>query len=200
MEYLLSLKNLLTYPLIQLSQATLTPGSILTGVALLLASRYVARGLQLGAIALLHRQAINEGTQFAVGKVVRWVVMVLGIMVAISSVGVNLNAAFAASAVLLVGIGFGLQKMAENFISGIILLMEQPVRKGDFIQVGESSGVIVDIGWRATMILTRDQITIILPNSELISGQVINHSVPTKDLRIRVDVGVASVLSGVRRG
>ena len=110
---------------------------------------------------------------------VRWVVMVLGIMVAISSVGVNLNAAFAASAVLLVGIGFGLQKMAENFISVIILLMEQPVRRGDFIQIGESSGVIVDIGLRATIILTRDQITIILPNSELISGPVINHSLPT---------------------
>lgn len=134
------------------------------------------------------------------GKVVRWDVMVLGIMVAISSVGVNLNAAFAASAVLLRGIGFGLQKMAENFISGIILLMEQQVRKGDFIQIGESSGVIVDIGLRATIILTRDQITIISPNSELISGPVINHSLPTKDLRIRVDVGVASVLSGVRRG
>jgi small-conductance mechanosensitive channel len=93
--------------------------------------------------------------------------------------------------VLLVGIGFGLQSIAQNFISGVILLLERPVGKGDFVRIGDSYGSVVDIGLRATRIVTRDQVTIIVPNSELISGQVVNYSSPTQSVRVAVGVGVA---------
>jgi small-conductance mechanosensitive channel len=98
---------------------------------------------------------------------------------------------FAASAVLLVGIGFGLQNIAQNFICGIILLIERPVSQGDFVQVGKAFGSVVDVGLRATHVVTRDEVTIIVPNSELITGQVINHSVPTTRRRIAIEVGAA---------
>jgi potassium efflux system protein len=93
--------------------------------------------------------------------------------------------------VLLVGIGFGLQNIAQNFISGLIVLFEQPVRPGDFIKVGDAYGIVAAIGLRATRVVTRDQVTIIVPNSELVTTQVINHSIPTPNLRIAISVGVA---------
>ncbi len=71
------------------------------------------------------------------------------------------------------------------------MLIEQPIRKGDFIRVGDAFGVVDDIGLRATQVITRDQVTIVVPNSQLVSSQVINHSKPTLNLRIAVRVGVA---------
>ena len=100
--------------------------------------------------------------------------------------GFRLDALLAASAVLAVGIGFGLQNIAQNFISGLILLLEQPVRHGDFVRVGGTLGTVEDIGLRATHIITRDEVTIIVPNSALITAEVVNHSRPTTSLRIRV--------------
>jgi small-conductance mechanosensitive channel len=84
-----------------------------------------------------------------------------------------------------------LQNIAQNFISGIILLIEQPVRHGDFVKVGGILGTVEDIGLRATHIITRDEVTIIVPNSSLVSAEVINHSRPTTKLRVRIPVGVA---------
>ena len=112
-------------------------------------------------------------------------------LVAVDSIGLSLSAVLAASTVLLVGIGFGLQNIAQNFVSGLIVLFEQPIRPGDFIKVGDAYGVVAAIGLRATRVVTRDQVTIIVPNSELVTTQVVNHSIPTPNLRIAVSVGVA---------
>jgi small-conductance mechanosensitive channel len=105
--------------------------------------------------------------------------------------GVNTSAIVGAGAVLLVGIGFGLQKLAENFISGLLLLLERPVRKGDFIDVGGVLGTVEDIGLRATHVISREGVTMIVPNASLVTSLVINHSVPTNARRISIKVGVA---------
>jgi len=93
--------------------------------------------------------------------------------------------------VLLVGIGFGLQKLAENFISGLLLLLERPVQKGDFIDVGGLLGTVDDIGLRATRVISRDGVTMIVPNANLVTAMVVNHTVPTESRRIQINVGVA---------
>ncbi len=129
--------------------------------------------------------------QFAVAKIVRYSVTLVGLVGAFNTMGFRLDALLAASAVVAVGIGFGLQNIAQNFISGLILLFEQPVRQGDFIRVGGTLGTVDDIGLRATHIITRDEVTMIVPNSALITAEVVNHSRPTTSLRIRVSVGVA---------
>lgn len=92
---------------------------------------------------------------------------------------------------VLARIGFGLQNIAQNFASGIILLVERPVQKGDFVDVGDAVGTVEDIAMRATRILTRDGVQIIVPNSELVSGRVVNRSAPTTRSRVRVNLGVA---------
>ena len=140
---------------------------------------------------LLAARGRVRGAQTAVGRVARYVVITIGLGVALSTAGLNLTTALAASTVLLVGLGLGLRSVARNFVSGLILLIEQPIRPGDFVQVGGTFGEVEDIGARATRVITRDQVTIFVPNSDLATTQVVNHSRPTSNLRVGVNVGVA---------
>jgi small-conductance mechanosensitive channel len=191
MPFVQHLDAILSYPLVHLSSGPLTLAALLTALLVLVCSRLVARLSARQVNAVLQRRDVDDGARFAIAKIVRYVVTLLGFLVAITSVGIRLDAVLAASTVLLVGVGFGLQNIAQNFISGLILLFERPVARGDFVQLGSATGTVVDIGMRATRVVTRDEVTIIVPNSELITAQVINHSVPTRNLRIKVTVGVA---------
>ncbi len=184
-------ESVIHHPLITLKDGSVTLGSLVAAAVVLAAAALVARALSEAARRLFHTRGLTEGAQFAVAKIVRYTVLLVGVGIAVSSAGFDLTAVLAASTVLLVGIGFGLQNIAQNFISGLIVLVEQPIRRGDFIKVGDAYGVVDDIGLRATRVITRDQVTIIVPNSELIGSQVINHSKPTLNLRITVRVGVA---------
>lgn len=184
-------RQFLSTPLVVLSGGAVTPASLIIGTTLLVGSIVVARIVGASVRRLLAARGQPVGAQFAVAKIVRYAIIGVGTLTSISSTGIQLDAVLAASAVLLVGIGFGLQSIAQNFISGIILLIEQPVRKGDFVKVGDALGVVDDIGLRATTIITRDEVTIIVPNSGLITSPVVNHSQPTHELRIHVEVGVA---------
>ncbi|HEX3771728.1 MAG TPA: mechanosensitive ion channel domain-containing protein [Polyangiaceae bacterium] len=186
-----NLKEFLDLKLFSLAGAAITPASLLAGAAVVVVALAIANLLGLSARRLLHARGTPHGVQFAVAKIVRYAVLAIGFVGAFNAMGFQLDALLAASAVVAVGIGFGLQNIAQNFISGLILLFEQPVRHGDFVRVGETLGTVEDIGLRATHIITRDEVTIIVPNSALVTGEVVNHSRPTTSLRIRVTVGVA---------
>jgi small-conductance mechanosensitive channel len=185
------LRDLLEFRLLVLSGGVITVGSVLVGIGIALSSVLVANLLGRWARRALDARGLPLGTQFAASKIVGYVTLAVGFMVAFTSMGLKLDALIATSTVLAVGIGFGLQNVAQNFVSGIILLLEQPVRKGDFVRVGDALGIVDDIGLRATHIVTRDEVTIIVPNSSLITASVINHSRPSKKLRMRIGVGVA---------
>jgi potassium efflux system protein len=185
------LKEFLDRRLLDLAGAAITPGSLLAGAAVVLVAIAIANVLGLSMRRLLRSRGTPHGVQFAVSKIVRYAVTAIGLVGAFNTMGFRLDALLAASAVVAVGIGFGLQNIAQNFISGLILLFEQPVRHGDFVRVGGTLGTVEDIGLRATHIITRDEVTIIVPNSALITAEVVNHSRPTTSLRIRVGVGVA---------
>jgi potassium efflux system protein len=185
------LKEFLDRKLLSLAGAPITPGSLLVGAAVVFVAITIANLLAFSVRRVLRARGTAQGVQFAVAKIVRYAVTAIGLIGAINAMGFRLDALLAASAVLAVGIGFGLQNIAQNFISGIILLLEQPVRHGDFVRVGGTLGTVEDIGLRATHIITRDEVTIIVPNSALITAEVVNHSRPTTSLRIRVTVGVA---------
>jgi small-conductance mechanosensitive channel len=184
-------KEFLDRRLLELAGAAITPGSLLVGAGIVFFAFAFANLLALSVRRLLKARGTAQGVQFAVAKIVRYSVTALGLVGAINAMGFRLDALLAASAVVAVGIGFGLQNIAQNFISGLILLLEQPVRHGDFVRVGGTLGTVEDIGLRATHIITRDEVTMIVPNSALITAEVVNHSRPTTTLRIRVGVGVS---------
>jgi len=178
-------------PLVHLAGGPITLLSLLVGLLIIVTSYFIAGVTSRTLNRLLSRREVGHGARFALTKIIRYLVILIGVLVAITSLGIRLDAVLAASTVILVGIGFGLQNIAQNFVSGLILLIERPVGRGDFVQIGEVCGSVTDIGMRATKVVTRDEVTIIVPNSELITAQVINHSVPTTNLRITVKVGVA---------
>ena len=183
-------KNLLERKLLTVAGSTITVGALLIAAAILVGAVLLANLLAFSSRRLLRGRGASQGAQFALGKIVRYAILLFGFIEAINALGFQLSTLLAASAVLAVGIGFGLQNIAQNFISGVILLIEQPVRHGDFIKAGGVLGTVEDIGLRATHIITRDEVTIIVPNSLLISAEVVNHSRPTTNLRIRIGVGI----------
>jgi small-conductance mechanosensitive channel len=185
------LRDLLEFRLLVLSGGVITIASVLVGLGIASVSVVIASLLGRWARGVLRARGLPLGTQFAASKIIGYVTITVGFMVALTSMGLKLDALIATSTVVAVGIGFGLQNVAQNFVSGVILLLEQPVRKGDFVRVGDALGIVDDIGLRATQIVTRDEVTIIVPNSHLITAPVINHSRPSKNLRIRIAVGVA---------
>ena len=188
------LDTLLQYlrtPLIVLSGTPVTALTLFTALAIVISARIVAAIIGRSLERVLEARGLDRGLRFAVGKITRYVIVLIGAFVALGTLGIDTSAIMAGGAVLLVGIGFGLQKLAENFISGLLLLIERPVRKGDFVDVGGVLGTVDDIGLRATSVITRDGVTMIVPNANLITGIVINHTVPTHSKRMWIKVGVA---------
>ncbi len=185
------IESILYYPLVTLSGGTITLASIVVGGVIVVLGFFIASLVGRMVQRILIARGASAAAQFAAEKISRYAVGLMAILVGINSTGVNISAILAASAVLLVGIGLGLQNIAQNFISGLILLVEQPVRPGDYIRAGDALGRVENIGLRATWVVTRDEVMIIVPNSQLISSQVINHSRPAAKIRFPVKVGVA---------
>ena len=133
----------------------------------------------------------NIGSSKAIGTISRYVILVIGLLIIFQSLGINMSTLNVLFGALGVGIGFGLQNIANNFISGLIILFERPIKIGDRIEVGDINGDVMEISSRATTVLTNDNITVIVPNSEFISSQVINWSHSDRNVRFKIPVGVS---------
>jgi len=178
--------------LFRLSNTPVTPLSLIVFLGTLAVAFVLGAVLRSTVMRMLSRRGhAREGLAYALGRITQYVTIVLGFMIGLENVGIELTALAAAGALLTVGIGFGLQNIAQNFISGLILLIERPVQKGDFVVVGNTVGTVYEIAMRATKVISRDGVSIIVPNSELISGTVLNQSAPTSKYRVRIKVGVA---------
>ena len=140
---------------------------------------------------VLAKAEINIGLRESIGMITKFVIIIVGSIVIVQSAGIDLSALSLLAGALGVGIGFGLQNITNNLVSGIIILFENPIKVGDRIEVGEISGDVVNISVRATTILTNDNISIIVPNSEFISNTVINWSHNDRNIRLKIPVGVS---------
>ncbi len=176
--------------LFRLSGAPVTPASILALLVTLLGAGLAGRWVQRLARRLLLRSG-GEGAAYAMARIAQYAVVSVIVMVGLENFGLSLGSLTAVGAFLSVGVGFGMQNIVQNFVSGLILLIERPVKRGNVVRTGETIGVVDEIAMRATRIITRDGVAIIVPNSELITGRVVNLSAPTTVYRARVTVGVA---------
>ncbi|GJQ63940.1 MAG: mechanosensitive ion channel protein MscS [Melioribacteraceae bacterium] len=140
---------------------------------------------------LLNRFHIEEGLQFTLIRISQYIIISIGFIVAFQFIGVDLSALAVIFGFLSVGIGFGLQNIASNFISGLILLFERPIRVGDRVTVSDKEGDVMNINIRSTTIRSLNNISIIVPNSEFISSPVINWSHGDTRIRVDLDVGVS---------
>lgn len=157
-------------------------------ISFLLLSRLIIR---IFSARVLSRMHIDEGTSYNIVRIIHYSFGIVGAVVAFQFIGINLSGLAVIFGLLSVGIGFGLQNVTSNFVAGIILLFEKPIKVGDRVTVGDTEGDVVAINMRSTTIRSIDNISIIVPNSEFISNQVINWSHGDKRVRLSIDVGVS---------
>ncbi|HET6277948.1 MAG TPA: mechanosensitive ion channel domain-containing protein, partial [Candidatus Polarisedimenticolia bacterium] len=142
-------------------------------------------------IILLKRGAVSAGGRYAVGTLTRYAITAVTALAILHELGASASQLGWAAAALGVGIGFGLQEIVANFICGLILLFERPVRIGDVVTLGEASGVVSKIRIRATTIRDWEQKELIVPNKALITGNLLNWTLSDQVTRLMVKVGVA---------
>jgi len=132
----------------------------------------------------------DRGVQDAVTIVVRYGLSVLGTIILLQAWGIDVSSLTIVASVLGVGIGFGMQNIANNFVSGFLLTLERPIKPGDFVQVGELMGTVERIGTRSTEVRTLDRVSILVPNAHLLEKEVINWSHGDPVSRIAVPVSI----------
>ncbi|HSP18157.1 MAG TPA: mechanosensitive ion channel domain-containing protein, partial [Myxococcaceae bacterium] len=155
--------------------------------AAVLLSRLVSFLLEEG----LSNRGLARGVPAAISRTAAYAVVAIGTVLAFLASGMDLTKFTVIVGTLGVGIGFGLQNVVNNFVSGLILLYERPIRVGDVIEVGASTGTVTHIGIRSSTIKTFDGAEVVLPNSNLVSNQLTNWTLSDRARRILIDVGVA---------
>lgn len=185
-------REFLDFPLLKAGGVQFTIGHLIQLVVLLTLvwiGELIFRRMFLARV--LNRSHLRPSVKFAVTKIARYAFLALGVYLSLQAVEINLSSLAFLAGALGVGIGFGLQNIVSNFISGLIILAEAPIALGDRVEVGGTVGRVTEINLRSTTMITSDNICIIVPNSNLITGTVINwnHGDPT--VRTRLPVGVA---------
>lgn len=175
------------------SQVTnITLGNL--GLALLLLGvlMFFARNVPgLLEITVLQRLELDAGTRYAIVTISRYLITTIALFVALNIVGIGWQQAQWLVAALSVGLGFGLQEIFANFVSGLILLLERPVRVGDTITIGEKSGTVARIRIRATTLVNWDNMEMVIPNKTFITGELTNWTLSDQITRVIVPVGVS---------
>ena len=170
----------------------ITLSAILASVVILLAALLVSRVVRrLLLKRLFPKTRIGEGTQFIIRRVVHYLILALGLLIAIDTLGVDLTALSVFAGLVGIGLGFGLQNIVNNFLAGFTLLLERPVQVGDFIEFEGIYGRVEGIHARSTLIVTNDNISLIVPNSLLTDNTVTNWSTRDPKTRLHIPVGVS---------
>ncbi|MGF1514679.1 MAG: mechanosensitive ion channel family protein [Elainellaceae cyanobacterium] len=166
-------------------------------VGLWFATSFVTRLIRL---QVLERAQLEKRVQDILSVLIHYALLFVGIMVLLQAWGIDLSSLAILASVLGVGIGFGVQNITNNLISGFIITVESPIQVGDFINVGDLVGTVEKIGARSTEIRTLDRVTIIVPNSRFLETEVINwsHGSPVSRLHVPVSVAYGSDLSKVK--
>ena len=174
-DYLDPIFNLLNYRIFTLGEAHITPLNIIYLILLTILLFYLSNKLKGFLVErILGKTHLDLGARVAVGTISRYFLLFIGFLIILQTVGINLTTLNVLAGAIGIGVGFGLQNVASNFISGLIILFERPVKVGDRIEVDGIDGKVTGIGARSTTVRTNDNITIIVPNSKFISENVVN--------------------------
>jgi len=191
-QFLVKVGEVFTTSLFKLGDSNISLGTIFYFLIGFIVLSYLAKRLRILLVdKLLLKANVDKGARNSIGLIARVLFMFIGSIVIIQTAGIDMSSLSLLAGALGVGIGFGLQNITDNFISGIIILFEKPIKVGDRIVVGNTEGDVINISVRATTILTNENVSIIVPNSEFISSRVINWSHNDRNIRFDLPVGVS---------
>lgn len=190
--FLQQFNELMEVVIIKIGDSKLTLGVLIwlvISITLILIVSELIRKLLVNKV--LARYSLDIGIKQSIGAIVKYALVILGFLTILQNTNVDLSALGLLAGALGVGIGFGLQNITNNFISGLIILFERPIKVGDRIEVNNVNGDVIKISARSTMVVTNDNITVIVPNSQFIDSPVINWSHHDRNIRFNIPVGVS---------
>lgn len=186
-----ALRSLVDFPLLRLGDVTVSVRAVVHVLLFAALVIYAAVLLRRFLARLLRRTRLDESARQATVSVAQYVVVLVGLLVVLQTAGIDVTTFNVIAGAVGLGVGIGMQTIAANFFSGLILMVERPIKVGDRIDVGGVEGDVVRIGVRSTVVLSNDGIAIIIPNSRLIVENVINWSHSGETVRFSVTVTVA---------
>jgi len=177
--------------LFEIGDAPITLEKLIVFFLLVALTLFVSRLLRRALVKGLQMRGVtDEGTTGVARRLLHYVVLGVGLLVALESIGINMGALFAAGAVFAIGIGFAMQNIAQNFVSGIILLVERTIKPGDVLQINDRMVKVRSMSIRATIARTLDEEDIIIPNTSIVQAMVTNYTLQDNLYRLRSKVGV----------
>lgn len=182
-----------SFPLFTVGETPVSTAGLFRVLVILVAAWWLSKAVRhaLARVAQ-HWQGMSPASVYALGRVVHYALMVLGLLIGLSTIGIDFSNLALLFGALGVGIGFGLQNMVSNFVSGLIILFEKSLKVGDFVELESGVvGEVREINMRSTRITTNDNIDILVPNSEFVNGRVVNWTLDEAYRRIHVPFGVA---------
>ncbi|MFQ6097623.1 MAG: mechanosensitive ion channel family protein, partial [Armatimonadota bacterium] len=191
-RHLRDLSAALARPLFKVKDTEVSTYALISAVLVIVLSVLIGRIVRemLREAAVLRRK-YDQGVRYAIASVAYYLIVIGAIFWAVPVAGFNWSILAVFAGVAGIGIGFGLQDIVKNFISGIIILLEQPIKVGDFVDLGDLRGTVTQISIRSTTIRTQDNIYVIVPNADFISGQITNYSHRDLKIRLQLEVGVS---------
>ncbi|HOE80473.1 MAG TPA: mechanosensitive ion channel [Smithellaceae bacterium] len=182
----------LSVPLFSLGSSTFTLWMLVYTIFFLFILVYLAAKInKIIVYQILARRQIDLGIRIAIGSILEYAMLTIGFIIILQTAGIDMSSISILFGALGVGIGFGLQNVTNNFVSGLIILFERPIKVGDRIEMSGVAGDVVNISMRATTIVTNDNISIIVPNSQFISSTVTNWSHMDRNVRFSFPIGVS---------
>ena len=193
MELWTRLQDSLGAALFTVGNTPVSTAGLFRVLVILVAAWWLSKALR-HALARLSKRwpGMNPASVYAFGRVIHYSLLVLGLVIGLSTIGIDFSNLALLFGALGVGIGFGLQNMVSNFVSGLIILFEKSLKVGDFVELESGVvGEVREINMRSTRITTNDNIDILVPNSEFVNGRVVNWTLDEAYRRIHVPFGVA---------
>lgn len=185
------LREILDFRIVEFGGTPVTVGSLLGSLLVVLFAYILSRTAQrVTARAMSERKMAGRGTLIVVQRLLHYTIMLVGMGIALDTVGFKLGTLFAAGAIFAVGLGFAMQNIAQNFVSGIILLIERSIKPDDVLEVQGLVVRVIEMGIRSTLARTRDDEELIVPNSVLVQSSVKNYTLRDSVYRLRASVGV----------
>lgn len=184
--------KLFNSPLLDAGRNKISLGFLVVLIVLSVAIFFISHWLsEWFKISVLKSLQVERGAQETITRIISYSLALIGLMILLQTAGIDLSSLTVVAGVLGIGIGFGLQNLASNFISGLAILIEQPIKVGDFIEVDGLSGTVEKISIRSTVVRTNDSQFVIVPNNRFIERNVINWSYQSPESRLHLPVGVA---------
>jgi small-conductance mechanosensitive channel len=186
------LQRMMSFPIFSIGGTTVTFWVIVLAILILLVVVHVSRLVQAYFDYKVYPSfGVDPGLGYAINTVIKYLSFVIGILIALNIIGINLRFLLVLTGAIGVGVGFGLQNMAANVISGFTIIFGGKIRKGDWIEVQSMMGEVKDIYLRATKVRTRDNIEYLVPNSNIVSNTMVNYSLSSPLIRMELPVGVS---------